>query len=241
MLTIRFQYTPTLATLLTPGTFYSSQQAEQKRCSVGYEQFAFFPTDLICLVTGCAGFDAGESFILRLTPRPPVTVLEVAARNGELAESMMKRLHAVAAQLSIYRNQFVEVRPASSMRMYDGMPGDELAIVFKERPRITDKEIVLDDRIHAVLRRTFFDFFKHRERLRELGLPRKRTLLLYGPPGTGKTHTCRYVHTALENLTTFQVEEAQSARSTPSADLHASFTPLWLFWRTSTWFSTNAS
>jgi len=196
-----------LVTLLSPGFFAAAKRPERSRLCIGYNEYDFFPNEIFCLVVGPAGRPAHERLLLRLCQRQYRDVLEVAAADVEQAGRVMEEINELAATHSIYRGQFLEIRPnVTGMTDYNYAPQPgELSVKFKQRPQITAADIVLDERIHAVLRRTLFDFFTHRQQLQALGLPKKRTLLLYGPPGTGKTHTCRYVQTTLENITTIQV------------------------------------
>lgn len=194
-----FPQQQTLSMLLRPGFFLPSQRADRQRLATGHNSYDFFATEIFCLLVGPEGLPADARLIVRLVQRHYGDQLEVAAAHADQAAHVMEQLNRLAAEYSIYRGHFLEVRPALT-----GQPGD-LGVKFKERPRITDKDIVLDERIHGILRRTLFDFFRHRANLQALGLPKKRTLLLYGPPGTGKTHTCRFAQTMLDNITTIQV------------------------------------
>lgn len=200
----------TLAYLLTPLTGCSSVKQERTRLCVGYDTYDFFPVEIFCLIIGPPGGQPDERLILRIAQRQYRDVLEVAAFDSTTAARTMAEINRLATAHSIYRGQFLEIRPnIAGMTDYNyaAHPG-ELQVKFKRRPQVTEKDIVLDERVHAVLRRTLFDFCRHRQELQALGLPKKRTLLLYGPPGTGKTHTCRYVQTMLENITTIQVAGA---------------------------------
>jgi len=202
-----FPQQQSLSGLLAPGVYVNTVQPERSRICVAYETYDFFVCEIFCLIVGPEGGQPTDRLLIRLCQRQYVDVLEVAASDVQQAAHVMARLNELAAEHSIYRGQFLEIRPnAPPMTDYGyRTQTGELAVKFKERPRVSDKEIVLDERIHAILRRTLFDFFKHRHSLQALGLPKKRTLLLYGPPGTGKTHTCRYVQTTLDNITTMQV------------------------------------
>ncbi|MCI0377805.1 MAG: ATP-binding protein [Gemmataceae bacterium] len=196
-----------LGTLITPGVYHNAKRPERRRLCIGYETFDFFPNEIFCLIEFVHGGQETARLVVRLCQRQYGDLMEVAAADAEQAARVMEQINRLAAEHSIYRGQFLEIRPNTTPMAdygYPAQPGD-LAVKFKQRPRVTEKEIVLDERIHAILRRTLFDFFTHRQRLQELGLPKKRTLLLYGPPGTGKTHTCRYVQTTLNNITTMQV------------------------------------
>jgi SpoVK/Ycf46/Vps4 family AAA+-type ATPase len=131
----------------------------------------------------------------------------VTCADPEKARAVLARLERDALAHSIYRGQFLEFRYAPSPH-HDAdyqMEAAPLSVTFKARPHVTDADIILDEATQAILRRSVFDFFAHREELHRLGLPRKRALLLYGPPGTGKTHTCRHIHTRLPGITSILV------------------------------------
>ena len=175
----------------------------QKIC-IGYEEFGFFPEEVFWLLRGPDGFGPEERIVLRVRREVGEVVVEVAATAPEAASAVLKRLEKDALAHSIFRGQFLEVRYSHDPHAdYEYMHrADELTVTFQARPNVTAADIILDEKVEAILRRNLFDFFAHRDRLHELGLPRKRALLFYGPPGTGKTHTCRFVHTFLKGVTT---------------------------------------
>jgi SpoVK/Ycf46/Vps4 family AAA+-type ATPase len=133
--------------------------------------------------------------------------IELAGTNQDRAQALLRRIAAEALARSIYRGQFLEIHYQHSPHPDYGyeLPAAEMSVTFKARPNVGDADIILDDRIRAILVRNVFDFFTYRECLHAAGVPRKRALLFYGPPGTGKTHTCRYLHSRLTGVTSILV------------------------------------
>jgi hypothetical protein len=194
----------------------SPKPPAQRKLCVGYEEHDFFADEVFWMLRGPDGLGAEDRVVVRL--RAPgwhvMARVEVACADPDKARAMLERLAEDALAGSIYRGQFLEFRYAPSPHpdadyQMDAAP---LSVTFKARPYVTDADIILDELTQAILRRSVFEFFAHREELHRLGLPRKRALLLYGPPGTGKTHTCRHVHTRLGGVTSILVTGESLAR-----------------------------
>jgi AAA+ superfamily predicted ATPase len=179
----------------------------QARICIGYEEFGFFPSEVFWLLEGPPGLHADLRVILRLCTRGG-TRIEVASTDPDQATGLLRWLAREALARSIYRGQFLEIhyRGSPHLDAYDYyQETQEMAVTFKQRPSVREEDIILDERVAAILRRNLFDFFAHRDCLYALGVPRKRAMLFYGPPGTGKTHTCRFIHTRLEGITSILV------------------------------------
>jgi cell division protease FtsH len=181
----------------------SGPPSKEKIC-IGYEEFGYFPAEAIWLLQGVPGEDPDARFVLRVRRLNADMIVELAAPRGPGATEFLESLAADALEHSVFRGKFIEVRySATPHRDYDYQyEAAELTVTFKADPGVTAADIILDEKVEAVLRRNLFEFYDHRDRLFALGLPRKRALLFYGPPGTGKTHTCRFVHSLLKGVTT---------------------------------------
>jgi AAA+ superfamily predicted ATPase len=184
-----------------------SRPAEKKVC-IGYDRFAFIPDEVFWLLIGPPGLGERDRIVLRVRwiempgyPHP-FCMVEVASNDPDKAQIVLDLLEKQAGLSSVFRGQFVEVRWRATMDYQYMAPSAEMQVAFLAKPNITEEDIILAEQMRTTLRRNIFDHFVHRERLQELGLPRKRALLFYGPPGTGKTHTCRHVHTQLKDVTT---------------------------------------
>jgi hypothetical protein len=185
----------------------ASPTAPQNKTCIGYERNGFFAADAFWLLEGPAGLGPTDRIVIRVSNGYQGAKVEVAARSVEQASVVLQWLNRDALAHSIFRGQFLEIRytrPAHADYDYYHVT-NELTILFKGKPNVGEADIILDDRVRAVLRRTVFDFFEHRDRLHGYGLPLKRALLFYGPPGTGKTHTCRHIHTRLAGVTSILV------------------------------------
>jgi hypothetical protein len=179
-------------------------QPQQTRICVGYEEHAFFPSQVLWLLEGPPGFAPDERVAVRLRLG---CMLEVASTHQARAQALLKWLAKESLARSIYRGQFLELHYRHSPHPdyeYE-IPAEEMTVSFKARPNLADGDIILDERVRAILGRNVFDFFTHRDCLYSVGVPRKRALLFYGPPGTGKTHTCRYLHSKLAGVTSILV------------------------------------
>ncbi len=192
-----------LATYINQISLQPPPPARQEKMCIGYEEFGYFPIEAIWLIQGAEGRPTHEKLVLRVRRIQFGTFVEMASTDQDAAMAMLKRIADDALAHSIFRGQFIEIRYAGNPhRDYDyQFDSAEMTVTFKPKPNITKDDIILDPKIEAILRRNLFDFFTHRHALHALGLPRKRALLFYGPPGTGKTHTCRYIHTLLQGIT----------------------------------------
>ncbi|MCA9174689.1 MAG: ATP-binding protein [Planctomycetales bacterium] len=128
--------------------------------------------------------------------------LEIAS-CGQAPEEIIDQLTKDALRNSIYRGHVVRMQTGEGLRDDIGTEaqGHELRMSFCTDQEVRDEDIILDDKIHEILRRNVFSFHELRERLAEYGIPQRRGLLLFGPPGTGKTYACRYMYSKLENVT----------------------------------------
>ena len=174
--------------------------------AVGFEAEETFPTQRFWIVpaTKSSGF-----YVLYLPVRQMMHEfsLEVAARTTDEAEAVLSTLQKDSVANSIYRGHLVQIEAAQGVKNDYGEEdfSPSIRLTFKQENRIARDQIVLEDRIHEILDRNVFRFFRDREKLQRLGLPLRRGLLFYGPPGTGKTFTSKYLFSNLEQVTTFIV------------------------------------
>jgi hypothetical protein len=175
----------------------------QHKICIGYEQVKFYPEEVFWLIRGPNGDSPEERVVIRIQYRNGMTFVEVAARNADFAQSLLRFLDKDSIQQSIFRGAFLEISYYNTPHPdYEYQHhSNEMIVTFKEKPNVTPADIILDPKIDGILKRNLFDFFSRRDFLHQLGIPRKRALLFYGPPGTGKTHTCRYIHTQLKGIT----------------------------------------
>lgn len=79
-------------------------------------------------------------------------------------------------------------------------------------PPVSRDDVILPKDTLSLLDRNIIDFVECREKLRALGQPTRKGILLYGPPGTGKTHTIRYLALNLPRHTTLLITAQQVAK-----------------------------
>lgn len=198
---------PPLAQLLNGFSWSRPVPAKQIQFNVGFEKTAFFADEVFWLLVGIPGTPTNERMVVHLRFEPIGVILEIAALSQERAAEAVQWLAREALAQTVFRGHFLElhftVRPGDQFRQTQ--PYREMTVIFKPKPQVTEKEIVIEPGVQAVLRRNVFEFFEHRDALHALGLSRKRALLFYGPPGTGKTHTCRHIHTKLVGISSILV------------------------------------
>lgn len=202
------QFPGNMTSLLEGFSWYRPVASPQVRVCIGYEEETFLATEVFWLILGPPDHDPGERMIIRLhSKRNPGVCLEIACKKQEQAAAMFQWLAKEAHAHSIFRGQFIELLYKQSAHDLEEFmhTSNELGVLFKQKPHVTERDIIIEKRLDEVLRRNVFDFFAHRDALHGYGIPRKRALLFYGPPGTGKTHTCRFVHTKLPGITTILV------------------------------------
>ncbi len=209
VLTIVSQHDEPLSRILNG--LFSSDAARTRKVpvmiprKVDYDQEEFVPADTFWLLRPDPAAAHGAAIVrVRFLTYSQEVQVEIAAALAGSASTMMDEIIARAAAHSIYRNRMISVafEPEIRDRYGDVESSERFDILFHRQPPINDSDIILDERINAVLERTIVDFHNRRAELMALGLPGKRGILFYGPPGTGKTYTCKYLAQRLESVTT---------------------------------------
>jgi hypothetical protein len=147
-------------------------------------------------------------------------VLEVAAEEGQVSKTCLTSIVDQSVQMSIYRNNVLELTYESSVKdeYGDVERPDRLRVLFKDAEPVDDDDIVIDDEVRQMLWRNVVDLHRKRELLKAHHVPVRRGVLLYGPPGTGKTFACRYLCGKLPETTRIIVT------GTALLQVHAIFT-----------------
>jgi hypothetical protein len=132
---------------------------------------------------------------LRYVAYAEQAVLEVAAEEGQVAETCLTTIVEQSVQMSIYRNHVLELTYESGVKdeYGDVERPDRLRVRFKDTEPVDDDDIVIDDEVRHMLWRNVVDLHHKRELLKAHHVPVRRGVLFYGPPGTGKTFACRYL------------------------------------------------
>ena len=92
---------------------------------------------------------------------------------------------------------------------YRGQSG---GMMVHRLPPVSRDDVISPQETLSLLDRNIIDFVESREKLRALGQPTRKGILLYGPPGTGKTHTIRYLAHNLPHHTTLLITAQQVAK-----------------------------
>jgi hypothetical protein len=133
--------------------------------------------------------------------------LEIAVPAGEAGSTIVQRrfgaLAAAIRESRAYRGKILSLE--QKVRFVGTASG---AMVHRLAP-VAREDVILPAATLALLERNILQFVGQRERLRALGQPTKKGILLYGPPGTGKTHTIRYLAGNLPGHTTLIVSAEQ--------------------------------
>ena len=139
----------------------------------------------------------GKKYIIRVKVHPfhDLTQVEIATFDIAEGKTFREALLDRSVQLSIYRNQVIELDiNGEQVEDYGEFSNERLGIKFLETKNITDEDIIMDPDIARVIQRNVIDFHIHRKLLLAKGIPSKKGLLFYGPPGTGKTYTCQWLY-----------------------------------------------
>jgi ATP-dependent Clp protease adapter protein ClpS len=126
--------------------------------------------------------------------------VEIAVPAGERGSALTQRcfraLEAAINASRAYRGKILSLE--ENLRFQGSASG----ITVHRLATVARDEVILPAATLALLERNVLHFVGKRDRLRGLGQPTKKGILLYGPPGTGKTHTIRYLAGTLAGHTT---------------------------------------
>ena len=196
-----------------------------------------------CQIVGCSsqGFDVdiderefvptsrfwainnGEAPVVirqRLNEHNLVASFSVASPDKEYAEDVLKQILEDSRENSIYRGRLIEAGFEASVDPNYGHIRDQgVDLKFVKGNHIGPEDIILDPKIHSILKRNVFDFHDRRELLQRIGVPNKKGLLFHGPPGTGKTFTCKYIYGQLEGVTCIIVSGKTLTQIKPICDI----------------------
>lgn len=190
------------------GEFYQEQNryqrpAEHRSSFVDSGKETYLPADCFWLVPKGSASSCGI-FRIRTMDYTNEVQIELAATNGDDANSAITKILEFASADSIYKNKTISVSFEPEVRdEYGGIETKEtIDPIFITQPEVTDADIIVDGETQSVINRTIIDFHERRQQLADLGIPARRGVLFYGPPGTGKTYMSRYISDRLTNTTT---------------------------------------
>lgn len=120
--------------------------------------------------------------------------LQIAADRPDVAAHAAEQVRRLGLEHNVYRGQIVSFGG-------DMFGERRAALHFHHRPSMTERDLILPERVLATIDRQVVGIAEHREALLAARQHLKRGLLLYGPPGVGKTHTVRYLMGRLTDTT----------------------------------------
>lgn len=136
--------------------------------------------------------------------------VEIATPTGDQGRALAARCFTfIEEEVEAARSYRGKVLSFEAKGRYRGQSG---GLMVHRLPQVSRVDIILAESTLALLDRNLIDFVENREKLRALGQPTRKGILLYGPPGTGKTHTIRYLAHNLPNHTTLLITAQQVAR-----------------------------
>jgi len=135
--------------------------------------------------------------------------IEIGVPAGEfgvdLTAHLFQELEASVRSAQCYRGRVLSLETTNR---FNGIGG---AIRVHRVGTVLADSLILPSRTRHLIDRTVLEFAAQRNKLRALGQPTKRGILLYGPPGNGKTHTIRYLASNLAGHTTLIITAEQAA------------------------------
>lgn len=160
-----------------------------------------------------------------------LSTVEIATKNPDSAAVVIGQIANKSIAESIYRGKvFALTYEAGTKDEYGDIEKPEtLRINFRTATEVPREDFVVDKKVFETLKRNVIDLHFHRRRLRKLGVPVRRGVLLYGPPGTGKTYACRYICGALPNTTRIFVAGTALGKVSQIFDLARTYQPAIVF------------
>jgi cell division protease FtsH len=120
--------------------------------------------------------------------------IEVLALTPETTRRALDQIINRSRASSVYRGQAISLEKSEDKR-------ESYAIKFHDLQAVDRDSIILAPEVLSLIERNILGPVRHGDRLRQLGQPVRRGLLLHGPPGTGKTLVTRYLAKACKDFT----------------------------------------
>lgn len=159
------------------------------------------------------------------------STVEIATSSPDAGAALLGEVASRSIADSIYRAKvFALTYEAGSKDEYGDIEKTEkLRINFRTASEVPRQDFVVDHKVFETLKRNVIDLHLHRDKLRRLGVPVRRGVLLYGPPGTGKTYACRYICGVLQNTTRIFVAGTALGNVSQIFDLARTYQPSIVF------------
>ena len=136
--------------------------------------------------------------------------IEIATPMGDQGQQLTARcFQFLENEVEVARSYRGKVLSFEAKGKYRGQSG---GMMVHRLPPVSRDDVILPQETLSLLDRNIIDFVESREKLRALGQPTRKGILLYGPPGTGKTHTIRYLAHNLPHHTTLLITAQQVAK-----------------------------
>ena len=196
--------------------------------TIGPDEEVFLPVDRYWIYDMPERSNS-QAIVIRLkyTSHEEVSTLEIAASNTDESAILIKKIAAQSIAVSIYRKKTfaLSFESGSKDEYGDIEKSERLRINFKTASNVSREDFVVDKIVFDTLKRNVIDLQIRRERLRELGVPVRRGVLMYGPPGTGKTYACRYICGCLPETTRIFVAGTALGKVSQIFDLARTYQP----------------
>ena len=155
-------------------TFFGTTLPEYKTVAVGLHETVQVPWDLVELPLLDARFEIGYAFDRNQQPVGEISVAAPKKYRGQV-EGLFRAIDADLRDFSLYRGKAFDA---------NWMDPEFINVFTVDENRVSysaDTEAQLEANVWSVI--------EHLDKLRELNMPSKRTVLLEGPFGTGKSLT----------------------------------------------------
>jgi len=146
----------------------------------------------ILLAMSSAGGEYWDNLDGRNAMPQAVIKISIACRSKSVADRFFDEIEDRRKRLSIYRGKVID--PVVS-------GGGIHSIGFRPIQRVNEDHLILPEDVKTLIKSSILGFYKHREKLEELGIEMKRGILFHSPPGTGKTSISLYLAGLLPNFT----------------------------------------
>lgn len=181
-----------------------------ERVPVDVGEDASFPTNVLwfCTLSQSVTGAGGEKIAIMMAARSPDFYefdsidghhaprmqiwVSIACQDKAIADDFFKEIERRRRTDSIYRGKVIDpVVDAGGIR----------TIGFRAIQQVDEESLVLPEEVSKLLRSSMIQFYENSHLLDELGIEKKRGVLLHGPPGTGKTSICLNLARQLERFT----------------------------------------
>jgi len=147
---------------------------------------------LILLAVSASGGEYWDNIDGRNAVPQSIIKLSIACRDRTVADRFFLEIEERRKQFNVFRGKVID--PVVSN-------GGIHTIGFRPIVRVEEKNLILPEEVKTLIRSSILGFYRHRDKLEELGIEMKRGVLFHSPPGTGKTSISLYLAGLLPHFT----------------------------------------